>query len=155
MLDALDITKLVQQLQVSRSLLNSLFCWEKLLSSRIEVFTPDRKCWCLSPLDKRKKMDAILQLYLENSCVWGLDLWSIVTYFLLWNSKLQKCWMYFIVYKNISWGKTDDLSNDQYFEQEERAAVALNNFLWDMEKGSPAPSVNQTKVLLQHCRLGI
>ena len=52
--------------------------------------------------------------------------------------------MYFIVYKTISWGKT---SNDQYFAQEERAAVALNNFLWDMEKGSPAPSVNQTKVL--------
>ena len=45
---------------------------------------------------------------------------------------------------------TDDISNDQYFAQEERAAVALNNFLWDMEKGSPAPSVNQTKVLLQH-----
>ena len=58
--------------------------------------------------------------------------------------------MYFIVYKNISWGKNDDISNDQYFAQEERAAVALNNFLWDMEKGSPAPSVNQTKVLLQH-----
>ena len=151
MLDALDITKLVQQLQVSRSLLNSLFCWERkfchLAWSQVLVFVPFGY--------KRKKMDAILQLYLENSCVWGLDLWSIVTYFLLWNSKLQKCWMYFIVYKNISWGKTDDISNDQYFAQEERAAVALNNFLWDMEKGSPAPSVNQTKVLLQHCRLGI
>ena len=151
MLDALDITKLVQQLQVSRSLLNSLFCWERNLSSRTEAFTPDRKCWCLSPLDIReRRWMQPLQLCLENSCVWGLALWSIVTYFLLWSSKLYKCWMYFIVYKNISWGKTDDLSNDQYFAQEERAAVALNNFLWDMEKGSPAPSVNQTKVLLQH-----
>ena len=149
MLDALDITKLVQQLQVSRSLLNSLFCWERNLSSRTEAFTPDRKCWCLSPLDIREGDGCDIAIISRKfmcvaHTVWGLALWSIVTYFLLWSSKLYKCWMYFIVYKTISWGKT---SNDQYFAQEERAAVALNNFLWDMEKGSPAPSVNQTKVL--------